>query len=154
TRLATLAVWVAGTVLSLGRLGMTVAPFLLGAGAFGVAYATAARRARFGGTWSWLGRHSYSLFLVHQPFVVLCVPHGTTARLGRIAAGIAVALVLTVLAAVALEWTVGPGVERLRRVGWPRVAIGLGLAGGGLALVLIGAELTVRRLGPREVWGW
>src|SRR5262249_56164587 len=116
-----------GTGVSVGLLGMTVAPFLLGAGAFGVAYATAARRARLGGAWNWLGRHSYSLFLIHQPFIALCVPHGTTAGLGRIAAGVAVALVLTVLAAVALEWTVRPGLPGLPRGGWRRGAIGLGL---------------------------
>ncbi len=157
TRLAALAAWVAGTVLSLGLLGMTVAPFLLGAGAFGLVYASAARpagaRGERGG-WSWLGRHSYSLFLTHQPFVALCVPHGTAGGLGRITAGVAAALILTVASAVALEWTVGSGAARLRRLGWRRVAVALGLAGGGIALVLVGAELTVRRFDPREVWGW
>src|SRR5262249_6765880 len=105
TRLAALGAWAAGTVLSLGLLGMTVAPFLLGAGAFGLLYAPAAsggRSRRDAGVFGWLGRHSYSLFLTHQPFVALCVPHGTDGGLGRITAGVVAALICTVASAVAL----------------------------------------------------
>jgi peptidoglycan/LPS O-acetylase OafA/YrhL/lysophospholipase L1-like esterase len=149
TRVAALGVWMAGSALSLTLLGMTVAPFLLGTGAFGVLYVAAANRGR-GGVWAWMGRHSYSLFLTHQPFVAFCVPHGMDASPGRIAAGVGAALLLTVASAVTLEWAVGPGIASARRLGWRRFAVALG----GLAVTLIAAEVTVRRLDPREVWGW
>ena len=57
---------------------------------------------------------------------------------------------LTVASAVALEWAVGPGVAGVRRLGWRRVTAALGA----LALILLAGELAVRRLDPREVWGW
>src|SRR5262249_27318007 len=44
----------------------------------------------------------------------------------------------------------GPGIASVRRLRWRRVATGLGA----LALTLVAAELAVRRLDPREVWGW
>ncbi len=152
-RIAALIAWIAGAVLSLDLLGMTVAPFLLGAGVFGLLYAPASapdRAGRPADAWVWIGRHTYSLFLVHQPFVAMLVPHGTESGAGRIALGVAAALLLTVAAALGLEWIAGPAVARLRRIGLRRVAAG----GAALVLLLIGAELVVRRVAPREVWGW
>ncbi len=157
TRLAALAAWIVGTALSLGLLGMTVAPFLVGAAAFGLLYAPASSWDRAGGSprvWEWLGRHTYSLFLLHHPYLAICVPHGTAGGVGRIALGVAVALALTVVSALALESAVGPGLARLRRFGLRRAASVLGVTGAALAVLLVGAELTVRRVAPREVWGW
>lgn len=151
---AALGAWIAGTVLSLGLLGMTVAPFLLGAGVFGLLYGPAGRAAHGPGVWGWIGRHTYSLFLMHHPFIAFCVPHGTAAGLWRIAAGVGIALVLTVTSALALEWVVGPGVMRLRGVGWRRAGRVLGVAGGAFLVLLGGAEVAVHRVAPREVWGW
>jgi peptidoglycan/LPS O-acetylase OafA/YrhL len=106
TRLAALAAWLVGSVLSLGLLGMTVAPFLLGVGAFGLLYAPASAADRAGRRsrgWGWLGRHSYSLFLMHQPFLAVCVPRGPVGAPERVALGVAAALTMTVVSALALE---------------------------------------------------
>lgn len=152
-RVAALGAWIVGMVLSLGLLGMTVAPFLLGAGAFGLLYTPASawdRAGRPAGVWEWLGRHTYSLFLMHQPFLAICVPHGTAGGMGRIALGMVVALALTVVSALGIEWVVGSGLSWARRVGLRRV----GAALGAVAIVLLGAELTIRHVAPREVWGW
>jgi peptidoglycan/LPS O-acetylase OafA/YrhL/lysophospholipase L1-like esterase len=157
TRLAALAAWAAGSVLSLGLLGMTVAPFLLGVGAFGLLYAPASaadRAGRVSRTWGWLGRHSYSLFLMHQPFLALCVPHGTAAAPGRVTLGLGAALAMTVVSALALERAVGPGVQWLRRMDVRRVSTRVGAAAAVVAVLLVGAELTIRHVAPREVWGW
>jgi peptidoglycan/LPS O-acetylase OafA/YrhL/lysophospholipase L1-like esterase len=154
TQAAALVALAAGAVLSLGLLGMTVAPFLLATGAFTVLYAPASRWSRGRGAWDWLGRHTYSLFLVQHPFIALCVPHGTADGAGRIAAGVSAALALTVMSAISLEWFVGACRARARTLGW-RGGLGrIALAGSALALVLAAAELTVRHEAPREVWGW
>jgi peptidoglycan/LPS O-acetylase OafA/YrhL/lysophospholipase L1-like esterase len=152
-RLAALASWLLGTVLSCFLLGMTVAPFLLGAGAFGLLYASASawdRTDRRAWPWQWIGRHTYSLFLTHQPFVAFFVPHGTDGGAGRIAIGVAIALASTVVSALALEWAVGLGLARIRRLGVRRALAGLAVT----TAVLIGGELLVRHVAPREVWGW
>jgi hypothetical protein len=134
-----------------------VAPFLLGAGAFGLLYGPANRRAHPGrrpGAWAWLGRHSYSLYLTHQPFLALCVPHGTDGGAARVAAGLSAALGLTIASAVALEWCVGPGIARVRRIGARTLSVRLGAAAAVLGTLLISGEMAVRRLDPQEVWGW
>jgi len=148
-RLAAAATWLVGTILSCFLLGMTVAPFLLGAGAFGLLYVSASawERSR---TWQWIGRHTYALFLTHQPFIAFCVPHGTDGGAGRIAIGVTIALAATVVSALALEWAVGPGLSRIRRIGLRRAFAVFAAT----AAVLIAAELIVRRVAPREVWGW
>jgi len=154
TRAAALLALATGVVLSLGLLGMTVAPFLLGAAAFALLYAPASLGGRGRGAWDWLGRHTYSLFLVQHPFIALFVPHGTAAGAGRIAAGVCAALALTVMSAISLEWFVDACRLRARRAGWRRVPGGLAVACSALALALVAAELTVRHEAPREVWGW
>src|SRR4029453_8288324 len=56
----------------------------------------------------------------------------------------------TVVTALALEWAVGPGLSRARRVGVRRAMA----AFGAVAVVLLGAELAIRGVAPREVGGW
>ena len=154
TRMAALGALALGAVFSLGLAGMTVAPFLLGAGVFGLLYAPASHGGRERRVWSWLGHHSYSLFLVQHPFVAACVPHGGAGGAGRVAAGVGGALVLTVTSALALEWFVDACRAGVRRVGWRRAVTGLAMAGSGVALLLVVAEIAVRHQAPREVWGW
>jgi peptidoglycan/LPS O-acetylase OafA/YrhL len=154
TRVAAVGTLGLGAVLSLGLLGMTVAPFLLGASVFALLYAPASHPGRERGVWSWLGRHSYSLFLVQHPFIAACVPHAGVGGPGRAAAGVLAALVLTVMSAVSLEWFVDACRARLRRIGWRRSVAGLAVAGSGVALVLVVAETVLRHEAPREVWGW
>jgi peptidoglycan/LPS O-acetylase OafA/YrhL len=154
THVAALAALAIGAVLSLGLVGMTVAPFLLGAGAFVLLYAPASSVDRTRDVWTWIGRHTYSLFLVQHPFVAWCVPRGTAAGPGRIAADIGAALVLTGMSAMALEWIVDACRARVRRLGWRRTATRLAVVGSGVTLVLVTAEIAVRNTVPREVWGW
>jgi peptidoglycan/LPS O-acetylase OafA/YrhL/lysophospholipase L1-like esterase len=154
TRAAALVALAGGVVLSLGLLGMTVAPFLLAAGAFTLLYVPASRWSRGRGAWDWIGRHTYSLFLVQHPFIALCVPHGTAGGAGRIVAGVCAAIALTVMSAIALESFVGACRARARALGWRGVLGRLAVGVSALALVLAVAELTVRHEAPREVWGW
>lgn len=138
-------------VLSLFRLGMTVAPLLQGASLFVLLYDVWRGRPRTdGGVMPWIARHSYSLYLMHFVFILLLLPQGASTL--RVALpGTVLAIVLTVVVALGLErmvafmWTdAGP----LRRVLAP---IGLGIVVVGLAL---GGELLVRRHDPQEVFGW
>ncbi|HEY9597467.1 MAG TPA: acyltransferase, partial [Cyanophyceae cyanobacterium] len=102
-----------GTVLALTLLGMAIAPFLLGVGTFVLLYAALTIRDRSTtsgvGLWQWVGRHSYSLFLIHHPLIVRLIPTELAGNNFRVLVGIAAALLLTVVGAIALEWAVGVG---------------------------------------------
>jgi len=78
TRLVAAVSYVVATFFSLTLLGMSVAPFLLGAAAFVLLYAALGRsshKASTGdGLLTWLGRHSYSIYLLHHPVVRLLLP--------------------------------------------------------------------------------
>lgn len=160
--LGSLALFVTGFGLSLTLLGMTIALFMLGIGAFGLLYA--ALQSRAGGRqgwwakiWLWVGKHSYALFLVHMPLVLICVPdnlnNGVRFLLGTLAA-----IVLTVVGAVVLETTTNQVQKRLgqlyQRVGWQGVAVRLGAVIVVVGVLAAGGELLVRQLAPQEVNGW
>ena len=162
---AAAASYLLGTLLSLTLPGMTVAPFLLGAGAFGLLYAalggTGRARPARRGLWSWVGRHSYAIFLVHHPFILRLVPKGGAHGLPRVVAGTAAAIVLTVLGTLVLEWLARAAEEwwgrRIARAGAVRTILRLALAGVACFALLVAAELLVRRVAPQEVpeegWG-
>ncbi|MCC6672185.1 MAG: acyltransferase family protein [Planctomycetes bacterium] len=153
--------YAAGFVASFTLLGMSVAPALLGAGAFVWLLALTRTRALTRGsaaaTLRWLGVHSYALFLVHHLAVAHLVPRGP-------GAGALTGTALAVLATLALAWVVEGGAGRLERGAsaaaaagrlrsWlARGALAAALAGG----VLVALELTVRRVDPREppALGW
>ena len=158
TLLLALAAWLAGMALSATLWGMVAAPLLMGAGGIvllraaldrGAVPAAASRPGALG----WLGIHSYAVYLVHHPLLMLLVDrrHPTV-----LAAAIALALIVPV--SLLLERGTS-GVTALlsalrRRGGWLGLGFGLAAAGA-LALALyIGAEWSVRRFDPQEVTGW
>jgi peptidoglycan/LPS O-acetylase OafA/YrhL len=162
TVLLALAAYVVGIALSLTLLGMIVAPFLLGMGAFALLYAAVApldrlaKRATAAG--EWLGEHSYSLYLLHHPLILLLVPIGLAGSTRRTLLGVVTAAALTLIGAVALEWTVNGAIRLLgqwrREAGIIRTILRLGVLAVFAAGLLIGAELLVRQIAPQEVLGW
>src|SRR5258708_19173614 len=72
-----LAMWVGGFALSFSLLGMSVAPFLSGIGIFLLLYALLHSVPVIKPKQNplmWIGDHSYSLYLVHYPMILLFVP--------------------------------------------------------------------------------
>jgi peptidoglycan/LPS O-acetylase OafA/YrhL len=141
-----------GFGLSFTLAGMVVAPFLMGAGIFGLGYAAFARlsepdvfgRRRKPDALTWLGRHSYALYLVHQPLVNATLP-AHDAALPRILGGLAAAIVGSVLAGVLLERVTAAIVANLRTAA----------VFGAIALAAVyGANAFVAAAAPQEVYGW
>jgi lysophospholipase L1-like esterase len=160
TLLLAVLAYIVATILSLYLIGMTVAPFMLGASVFILIYALLNRasapghESRIG---VWIGEHSYSLFLVHHPIILLLVPWGLASG-SRVTLGFAGAVILTFVGAVVLEKATVFSQTLLTR--WYRT-VGLGgilLRGaavlGILVAILVGAELLVRQVWPQEVLGW
>lgn len=154
----------AGLLMSLTLLGMAAAPFILGASAFVLLYAFFSWRSRMsmglsGRVGSWLGRHTYSLYLMHHSFILLMVPFGLFAlSRTRTAVGILAAVVLTVGSALLLEWFVGRVMAYLLKVssekGLAQAVLRLGLALVVFYGILLLAELGVRQFAPQEAQGW
>lgn len=155
--------WLAGMGLSGTWWGMTAAPLLLGAGAFTVLYAAlggrAGRGAGGGGgarepaILAWAGRHSYALFLVHHPLIMLLLERDRPSVLGG-----ALAVALTAPAALLLERGTAAAQARVaawrERGGWFGAAVGAGLAGALIVAVVVAGEAAVRRFAPQEINGW
>jgi peptidoglycan/LPS O-acetylase OafA/YrhL len=154
-----------GLILSFSLIGMTIAPFLLGAGAFVLLYGVLQRVTRRNGVGrgalAWIGVHSYALFLVHEPAVSLAIPRGHAADGWRIVAGLIGAAVLTFAGALVLESAVSSGLGLLGRV---RSQLGLWWTALSCAAVvavamilLVGIELAIRWKWPQEAFaysGW
>ncbi|MBV8638902.1 MAG: acyltransferase [Candidatus Eremiobacteraeota bacterium] len=151
--------YVAGNALSLTLWGMSVAPFLLAASAFFI-LASLLTRVGDGGSVrrgiQWCGRHSFSIYLAHQPFVTLFVsPHAPALRT---VAACALAVVSSFSVALILERAASWGEERagdaVGRYGITRFAIAT------LCIAMIGygaciaADVAVRQFDPQEVNGW
>ena len=82
-----LATAVLSVVVGLGSaltlVGNAISPFFLGAGCFVLLYhvlSGSRYRSAFGKSVLWIGRHSYSLMIVHQPLIQILLPrHATSA---------------------------------------------------------------------------
>lgn len=151
------AVYALGTLLSFTLPGMAIAPLLTSAGAFLVLVAIFS--AFEPAAWlTWVGRHSYSLYLMHYPVMVLLVPVGLTAGAFRIVADVCLMLLVTPALAVFLERAVGRATETLAR--WLRTTGVFGLTlrtAAVVALVVVpclAGEIVVRKYWPQEVLGW
>ncbi len=161
---AAVAFYLAGTLLSLTWIGLSIAPLLLAVGAFIPLYALFSQHwvSRMPGCnlWRWTGEHSYPLYLVHHPLLLLFVPMGLSSGIVRAVGGIFLASVGTLVAGVFLEKLTGATFGILRdwygKGGVRSVLVrGTAIVGGVMAF-LIGAELLVRALDPQEPpdFGW
>jgi len=153
------AAWASGMVASAFLLGNGVALVLLGAGAFALLFAllhaTVVRSALATRGVHFLSKHSYAIFLIHCPIIVVLIPHGTPVG-PRLLLPAAAAFAATLAAALLLDFATGrarrlvAAAGRLSRGGKWRLA-------GAIATVwalLVGAELWVRHQHPQEVNGW
>lgn len=146
----------AGAALSFTLGGMIVAPLLLGAGALVLFYPLVAIGGERAGTLGWIGRRSYSLYLMHQPFVLAFVP--AAHAIARIATGIVAALAATTVFALILErvtaW-VEATLGRLRaRRGMRAAAAVAGAAAIAIVVLPVCADLAIAAFDPQEVYGW
>jgi peptidoglycan/LPS O-acetylase OafA/YrhL len=107
--------YLAGTCLSFFLLGMTLAPSMVGVGAFLLLYPplTWLGARRGSGIGIWIGRHSCSLFLMHHPFILLLVAPGFGGTVGSILKATFLVLAVTVLTALILERAASWGFEAL-----------------------------------------
>jgi len=153
--LAAVATFCAGLGCAFTLLGMAVAPFLMGAGAFALLVA-ALHGGRTPRALAWTGRNSYALYLVHQPFVEAFVPPAG-APLAIAWEGIAAALASTFAAARALEIAVGAVTSAFARAARKSP---FAVAGAGIVvvvacyLVLVVADVAAARVSPQEINGW
>lgn len=142
-----IVMYLVGTALSLTLFGMTVAPFLLGVGAFVVLFTILTKMRST--TLCWVGRHSYSLYLMHHPWILFFIPYGLGSP-NRIMMGLVAVIVLVLISSMLLEWIIS-------MIGYknPKVVLKrLVCSGVVLSVLLIGGELAVRWWSPQEVLGW
>jgi peptidoglycan/LPS O-acetylase OafA/YrhL len=136
--------FVAGNAAALTFGGEIFAPLLTSAGAFvligAMASAVPIPELR------WIGKHSLSLYLVHQAAInALVAEHDTSPRAW---AGLSIALIATPFLAIGLERVT----DVLQGSSYRRSALAA-IAAGIFILLCIG-EWSVRRFDPQEVWGW
>jgi peptidoglycan/LPS O-acetylase OafA/YrhL len=159
--LSALFMYVLGTVFSLTLMGMTVAPFLQGSTLFIMLYATftgpGEPTGRRHGILDWLGRRTFSIYLIHHPVILLLIPDQTVLEPSLIVRFLA-AFIVTVIGAQILEKITNSiqsiGVDWYRKLGLKRFTarvVGSALV---IVLVLLGAEATIRWRVPQEVLGW
>lgn len=145
--------------------GLTLAgnawgPFLYGAGLFVVLYRIfdpMPLQGRLAKATIWVGMNSLVLFIIHQPIVIVFMPGGVAGPI-RVVGGLAISLLVTLIAAPILNKIVGRA-ERIwnswsqREVALKRLAAIVTVAAVGYLLV-VGADLWVRANDPQEVLGW
>ena len=162
TGLASIIVYALGVYLALSLSGMILAPFLLGVSAFILLYQLLNRILPLFPRWlqgstDWLGKHSYSLYLIHHPLILALITYGAAISIGTLGR-IGVAFVLMIVMGSGLEWGIEFVLTKFRglreKLGTVRLILAFGLIGAVVFLFLLGAELAVRRFDPQEVRGW
>ncbi|HAV78099.1 MAG TPA: hypothetical protein DCX53_12185, partial [Anaerolineae bacterium] len=160
--LASIFIYFTGIYLSLSLSGMIFAPFLLGVSAFILLYQFLNKILPASPRWlqestEWLGRHSYSLYLVHHPVILALISYGSIISI-RTFSKIGIAFVLMIVLGLGLEWGVEFARTKFRNLheslGTLRFKLASALVALTIMLVLVGAELAVRRFDPQEVRGW
>ena len=154
--------YLGGTLLAITLLGLAVSNFLLGVSAFVLLFAPLRKLAGSDSIVSralhWIGRHSYSLYLVHYFFVWLLLSEGPGLSVSRVVFGVFAAFFLSALFSVFLERFV----ERTQKF-VSQIASSIGktkFAAIGACAVLVFAlslgcaELYVRESDPQETMGW
>ncbi len=151
-----------GIYLALSLPGMIFAPFLLGVSAFVLLYQILNKTLPVFPRWlqsstGWLGKHSYSLYLIHHPVILALISYGVVVSVGTLGR-VAAAFVLMILMGLGLEWGVEFILTKFRslreKLGITRLLLASGLVAVTMILILVGAELAVRRFDPQEVRGW
>jgi len=153
--LAAVVTYAVATLLSLTLVGNAISPLLLGASAFVLLFWLFdwfGKRASS----RWVSTHTYGIYLSHQAFILLAVEAAALAGLSAALTGmsIVVAVVVSVVAALGLEWIVGFVRRLLENHGAVSVAAGLAVSLGVVVVVLLAGELAVQRFAPQEVLGW
>jgi peptidoglycan/LPS O-acetylase OafA/YrhL len=152
----------AGFVLSFTLIGMAPAAALLGCGAFLILFKplqiAESRAGWLSDVLKWIGRHSYSLYLVHGFLVALLIPVGLGAPAIKILVYAGIAVVGTGIFAITLEATV-ERVEKLarnlsKRGSRKKLLLAAGATVGFLAVALLACESLTRGIAPQEVLGW
>jgi peptidoglycan/LPS O-acetylase OafA/YrhL len=105
TQLAAIGIYLLGLITAFSLLGMTVSPFLLGVGGFGLCYGGLTAIAQLdrhpGQILAWVGRHSYALFLMQHVFIKAFVLKDQISL--RSFAGFAIAIVVIGIVGIGLE---------------------------------------------------
>lgn len=157
-----IVVYISGIYLALSLPGMIFAPFLLGVSAFVLLYLVLNKFLPALPRWlqvstEWLGKHSYSLYLIHHPLILALISYGAIVSIGTFGR-VALAFILMIIMGLALEWGgefILTGFRSLReKLGIFRLILVSGVIGFVVVMVLVGAELLVRRFDPQEVRGW
>ncbi|NUQ83855.1 MAG: acyltransferase [Anaerolineales bacterium] len=160
--ITSIAVYLIGIYLALTLPGMIFAPFLFGVSIFVLLYAILNKLLPLFPRWlrastEWTGKHSYSLYLIHHPVILALISYGAAISVGTFGRA-ALAFILMLVLGPALEWGVDFAQTRVRRLwekfGTVRLLLASGLVAVTMILILIGAELAVRRFDPQEVRGW
>jgi peptidoglycan/LPS O-acetylase OafA/YrhL len=157
-----LFVYLVGNALGLTLLGMAVAPFVIGLGAFVALWPLIARESGSsaqGRTFlGWVGRHSFSIFLVHHLVVERFGPNAPDVGPGRFLFRTALTLVGTIVGALLLERVAKLATRVLGGLvghfGWRRMIAYAAVSGVLLVAILLSLEIYVRRNDPQEVYGW
>lgn len=150
-----------GTALSLTLSGIIFAPLLLAVGTFVIFYFIFRRVANPNNNLVkptlWIGRQSYSLYLIHHPVILLMIPNEITNIL-NLSVATAGSFVITVIGAIVLEQSVGfvqnSLGNRFRRTGLLKTSVFISACGIALIGILIGSEIFIRRIDPTEILGW
>lgn len=160
--LVSIFVYALGIYLALSLPGMIFAPFLLGIAAFVLVYQLLNKLLPVFPRWlqnatEWIGKHSYSLYLIHHPVILALISYGAVISIGTFGR-VGVAFVLMLVMGLGLEWGVEFILTKFRalrqKLGTIRLIFASGLVAATIALSLVGAELAVRRFDPQEVRGW
>ena len=151
----------AGIILGLSLIGMTIAPFLLGIGAFLILYFLFTSKIFHllskNNFLEFVSKHSYALYLVHNPFIMVLVPLGLVS-LTRVFLGITAAIIITVVITIFFEMAVGKAtsffLKWYQKLGLIRLGLWLFSIGLTTYTILLGCEVLIRQLDPQEILGW
>jgi peptidoglycan/LPS O-acetylase OafA/YrhL len=154
-------VYVLGLFLSLFKLGMIFAPFIVGVAVFLLLYsalhAVKGPRRFWQRAVRWISNHTYSIYLVQHPILLILLPVGLSIHIS-LWLRLALAFGLILLSALVLDTVVDKVLSTLsswrESIGLPRTISRTGGIIAAIAVVLLGAELGVRVFAPQEVLGW
>jgi peptidoglycan/LPS O-acetylase OafA/YrhL len=150
-----LVLYIVGTLLSITWAGMVVAPFMVGLGIFSIFFSILGNKKEssspIANAFTWIGKHSYSLYLVHHPIIAILVA-------GRAFVGTLLSILFTIIGAISLEKIVNLTVKFLttwfekinlkKLFGWAAFVV--------ITMVIsaLGFELAIQKFDPQEVIVW